>query len=57
MSKEEGFWKQTYRFMDNVKVYMDEIYKVNFDNLTEKDVKKVITYIQDGMNEIIKTNS
>lgn len=57
MNKEEGFWKQTYRFMDNVKAYMDEIYKVNFDNLTEKDVKKVITYIQDGMNEIIKINS
>ena len=57
MNKEERFWKQTYRFMDNVKAYMDEIYKVKFDNLTEKDVKKVITYIQDGMNEIIKTNS
>ena len=57
MNKEERFWKQTYRFMDNVKAYMDEIYKVNFDNLTEKDVKKVITYIQDGMNEIIKINS
>lgn len=57
MNKEERFWKQTYRFMDNVKAYMDEIYKVNFDNLTENDVKKVITYIQDGMNEIIKINS
>ena len=57
MNKEEKFWKQTYRFMDNVKTYMDEIYRVKFDNLTENDVKNVISYIQDGMNEIIKTNS
>ena len=57
MNKEGRFWMQTYRFMDNVKVYMDEIYKVNFDKLTENDVKNVISYIQDGINEIIKTNS
>ena len=57
MNKEERFWKQTYRFMDNVKTYMDEIYKVKFDNLTENDVKSVITYVQDGMDKIIKINS
>jgi len=57
MNKEERFWKQTYRFMDNVKTYMDEIYKQHFNNLTENNVKDVIIYIQDGMDEIIKLNS
>ena len=57
MNKEEKFWKQTYRFMDNVKTYMDEVYKEHFDNLTENNVKDVITYIQNGMDEIIKLNS
>ena len=57
MNKEERFWKQTYRFMDNVKTYMDGVYKEHFDNLTENNVKDVITYIQNGMDEIIKLNS
>jgi hypothetical protein len=57
MNKEQRFWKQTYRFMDNVKTYMDDIYKMHFNNLTEKDVEDVITYIQNGINGIIKTNS
>lgn len=49
-----NMWKMTYRFMDNVKTYMDELYKEKNGNITENDYIKVKDYIGTGLNNITK---
>ena len=49
-----NMWKMTYRFMDNVKTYMDELYREKNGNITENDYVKVKNYIDNGLNNITK---
>ena len=49
-----NMWKVTYRFMDNVKTYMDELYREKNGNITENDYIKVKNYIDNGLNNITK---
>ena len=49
-----NMWKMTYRFMDNVKTYMDELYREKNGNITENDYMKVKGYIDTGLNNITK---
>ena len=49
-----NMWKMTYRFMDNVKTYMDELYREKNGNITENDYIKVKKYINTGLNNITK---
>ena len=49
-----NMWKMTYNFMNNVKTYMDELYKEKNGNITENDYMKVKGYIDTGLNNITK---
>lgn len=49
-----NIWKMTYNFMNNVKTYMDELYKEKSGNITENDYMKVKDYIDTGLNNITK---
>ena len=49
-----NMWKMTYNFMNNVKTYMDELYKEKNGNITENDFMKVKKYIDTGLNNITK---
>lgn len=49
-----NMWKMTYNFMNNVKTYMDELYKEKNGNITENDYMKVKDYIDTGLNNITK---
>ena len=49
-----NMWKMTYRFMDNVKTYMDELYREKNGNITENGYIKVKNYIDTGLNNITK---
>jgi hypothetical protein len=49
-----NMWKMTYNFMNNVKTYMDELYREKNGNITENDYIKVKDYIDTGLNNITK---
>lgn len=49
-----NMWKMTYNFMNNVKTYMDELYREKNGNITENDFMKVKKYINTGLNNITK---
>ena len=49
-----NMWKMTYNFMNNVKTYMDELYREKNGNITENDYIKVKKYINTGLNNITK---
>ena len=47
-------WKMIYRFMDNVKVKMDSDLKRCNGNISINDVDEAMSYIQEGIREILK---
>lgn len=49
-----NMWIMTYRFMDNVKTYMDTVYKEKVGNITDNETSKMMEYIRDGLNDIVK---
>ena len=49
-----NMWIMTYRFMDNVKTYMDTVYKEKVGNITDNETSKMMEYIRDGLNDIDK---
>lgn len=48
------FWKMTYRFCDNIKIYMDFVYGNKNGKITSKEVDAVKDYIRKGFENIIK---
>lgn len=52
--KMSNIWKMTYRFMDNIKTYMDNIYELKNGNITIKEYEEILGYIKKGLNNIIK---
>ena len=49
-----NMWIMTYRFMDNVKTYMDTVYKEKVGNITDNETSKMMEYIRDCLNDIVK---
>ena len=47
-------WKMIYRFMDNVKIKMDSDLKRCNGNISINDVDEAMSYIQEGIREILK---
>lgn len=47
-------WKMIYRFMDNVKIKMDSDLKQCNGNISINDVDEAMSYIQEGIREILK---
>jgi hypothetical protein len=48
------FWKEAYSFMDNVKIYMDNIYDLENGNITDKHVRDLDDFKTKGWSNIIK---
>ena len=49
------FWKMSYRFADNIKTYMDEIYKDKKGEITENEICDLDDFKTKGWNNIIKS--
>ena len=45
-------WKLTYRFMDNVKMFMDYVYGNSNGDITLEKYQDMKKYIIDGLNSI-----
>lgn len=50
----DNAWKLLYRFMDNVKTFMDVTSQSNTRAISEEDVNKVIQYLYNGIQNITK---
>lgn len=48
------FWKEAYRFMDNVKIYMENVCDLENGNITDKHVRDLDEFKTKGWNSIIK---
>lgn len=49
-----NLWKMLYIAMNDIKAYMDTIYKENSGEITKNDFDKVENYIHEVINTILK---
>ena len=50
----ERFWKMAYRLNDNIKTYMDSVYKEKKGEITEKEINDLENYKIDAWNGIVR---
>lgn len=57
LTKEQAdrFWKMAYRLNDNVKTYMDTVYKEKNGVITDKEISDLENYKIDGWNGIVRS--
>lgn len=50
-------WRMMYNLMDNIKTLMDRTMEDNKDHITTNDIKNVVDYVNQSMENVLKCNN
>lgn len=50
-------WRMMYNLMDNIKTLMDRTMEDNKDRITTNDIKNVVDYVNQSMENVLKCNN